>query len=181
MSEQLAGPGTDLALAFATWAYILHSAGLEADDAELVQACVAVRDAPDREAGDEAGMTLVRRIIALLGEGEPAVEQVLGMAAALYGERLSTDLGEGSREDRASRIRRYQFAVGLPWLARIYERQADGQVGPTWLLIERVSDVVRVMDPNPWDDVDEERDIPWADFQVLWELAGCPSARINQI
>ena len=35
------------------------------------------------------------------------------------------------------------------------------------------------MDPNPWDDVDEERTVPLGDFQVLWELTGCSAIAVE--
>jgi len=171
MSQGFEGQPGDLALAVATWVYQLHAAGIVPDDAELAGHCAAVEQATEREAGDAAGMDLVRRVDALLGGGEPA--QVATLASQLYGDRVKTDLGGGSREERVARIRKYQFGSSLPWLARIWERDEAGEVGPSWLLVERVTDQVFAMDPNPWNDIDEERHLPLADFQVLWELDAC--------
>jgi hypothetical protein len=55
----------------------------------------------------------------------------------------------------------------------------EGKVHPSWLLVERVTDEVTAMDPNPWNDVDEERHIPVQDFQVLWELDACSSVYVS--
>jgi hypothetical protein len=85
---------------------------------------------------------------------------------------VRTDLGAGSRDERLVRLRRHQFAHGTPWMARVWERRADGLVAPAWLVIDGVTDRVRALDPNPWNDVDEERSLPVGDFLVLWELDG---------
>ena len=63
-------------------------------------------------------------------------------------------------------------------MARIWERSEKGEVAPVWIIVERVTDEVTAMDPNPWDDIDEERHIPVNDFQVQWELDGCSSVHI---
>jgi hypothetical protein len=97
----------------------------------------------------------------------------------LYPERTHTDLGEGERAERLKHIRVRQFGHPLPWLARVFRRDAAGNVGPHWLLIETVTDVFVTMDPNPWDDIDEARQIPLTDFQVLWELDACSSVSVR--
>jgi hypothetical protein len=163
-------------LTFSTWVYQLFAAGVMPDDATLHERCSAVQGAADRTAGDAAGASLVDRVGEILGGGsEP--ETVTAAARKLYGDRASTGLGDGDREERTQRIRKYQFGRSLPWLARIWERR-DGAVRPSWLLVERVTDQVTAMDPNPWNDIDEERRIPVADFQVLWELDGCTNVHV---
>ena len=124
-----------------------------------------------------AGLALVEGLLERLGDGE--LDAVVAVASQLYGERVRGDLGDGDRAERAARVRSYQFGRSLPWLARIYERQSDGRVAPSWLLVERVGEAVHAMDPNPWNDIDEERQLPWADFLVLWELDGCTSLSIR--
>ena len=164
-------------VAFATWAYLLHAGGVRAADDEVASACDDVSSASEAATGDVAGLRLLRRVDALFdGPSEP--ERMLAVARKLFGNRARADLGEGDREARAAGFRKYQFAQGLPWLARIWERN-DGKVAPTWLLIEKVDGTVHAMDPNPWNDVDEERKLPVADFQVLWELDGCSNVLLR--
>ncbi len=168
----------NLTLAFATWVCRLHAAGIAASDAEIAAAVDAVAAAPDREQGDAAGARLVEWLERALSE-DPSPDGVLALARRLYGEAVAGDLGDGSREVRTARIRRYQFGRTLPWLARIIERHASGVVAPSWLLVERLTDQVRALDPNPWNDLDEERQLPVQDFLVLWELDGCPSVYVR--
>lgn len=159
----------------ATWIFSLHVAGVRAADAEVAAACDAVLAAQDRVEGDQAGEALVARTAALLADGEA---DVACAARQMFGDRVSTDLGQGDRAERTHRIRKYQFARGLPWLARIWER-IDGAVRPGWLVVERVTDEVTAMDPNPWNDIDETRHVPVADFHVLWELDACTNVYLQ--
>lgn len=166
----------NLPLAFATWVYLLHVAGIDPDEPELKDRCDDVSAATEPEAGNAAGEGLVARVRALIGDdGAPA--HVLTVARRLYGERIKDDLGIGDREERTARIRKYQFGRSLPWLARIWEKR-DGGVHPSWLLVEQVTDQVVAMDPNPWNDVDEERHLPVHDFHVLWELDDCSNVHV---
>lgn len=162
---------------FATWVFELHVAGMRADDPQIRESCDAIRAASERTAGERASEALVARVRELASSEEPDV--VRAAAGKLYGSRIKVDLGEGDRNERASRIRKYQFSHQLPWLARIWER-SDGKVVPSWLLVERVTDEVRAADPNPWNDVDETRHIPIADFLVLWELDGNTSIYLDE-
>lgn len=163
------------AYAIATWVFLLHVDGRTAADAELAAHCAAVVSAADEGAGNPAGEALVARIRALLPSEGP--EQVEAFARAQYGERVVAGLGEGGRDERLQRVRKHQFASNLPWLARIWER-VDGAVVPSWLVVERVTDEVTAMDPNPWNDIDETRHLPVGDFQVLWELDGCTAVAV---
>ncbi len=152
---------------FATWVFTLHVAGVRAADPEIAEICDAVLHATDDRSGAAAGERLVAKVRAAL-EGS----DVTTAAARLYGDRVRYDLGAGDRDARTTRIRRYQFAAQLPWLARIWERAGES-VRPSWLLVERVTDEVTAADPNPWNNVDEVRRLPVQDFHVLWELDGC--------
>lgn len=163
-------------LTCATWVYQLHIAGIPPADAELERSCTEVERATDRAAGEAAGEALVRRTGELLSGAEP--NDVLSFARRMYGDRVGSEIGAGERDERTTRIRKYQFSRSLPWLARIWERR-DGSVHPTWLLVERVTDEVTAMDPNPWNDVDEERRVPVGDFHVLWELDGCSAVAVH--
>jgi hypothetical protein len=160
---------------FATWAFMLHVAGERASDTAVAFACDAVLSATDEAHGNRAGEELVRAVRRHLAGDAP--EQVTAAATGLYGSKVSSRLGQGERAERNSHIRQYQFGRQLPWLARIWER-VDGQVRPSWLLIEQVTDDVRAADPNPWNDVDETRVLPVADFHVLWELDGCTAIHL---
>ena len=165
-------PETLTPYTFATWVFTLHVAGVRASDPKVAEACEAVLRATDAKAGNAAGEQLVASVRDLITDGD-----VRRAAAGLYGDRVRGDLGEGDRDIRTSRIRRYQFAAQLPWLARIWER-ANGEVRPGWLLVERVTDEVTAADPNPWNDVDEVRHLSVHDFHVLWELDGCSNVYV---
>lgn len=165
-----------LEVSLATWIFQLFTSGVTPKDDEVNGACEAVRDATDGGAGDVAGMALVDAVAALVNG--PDIAAVVSAVTALYGDRARGDMGEGSRDDRTLRIRKYQFGHNLPWLARIWERR-DDTVKPTWLLVTRVTDEVTAADPNPWNDLDEERHIPVGDFHVLWELDGCTSVYVG--
>jgi len=174
MSEST-NPQATTAYALATWVFLMHVGGVTPDDADLCAHCEAVAVAQDETAGDAAGEALVERVKAMLGGIDP--NDVESFARSIYGDRVGTGFGEGARADRLSRIRKYQFDQNHPWLARIWERQ-EGQVAPVWLVVERVTDEVTAVDPNPWNDIDETRHIPVSDFQVLWELDGCTAVAL---
>jgi len=176
MSTEVVSGDALVPYVFATWVFMLHVDGIEADDAAVADACRSILAATEEAAGNEAGEALVAAVNARLDGAGP--ESLMGASQALYGVRASATLGQGSRTERVARIRKYQFDKQLPWLARIWERTEEGEVEPTWLLVERVTDVVRAADPNPWNDVDEERVIPVDDFQVLWELDACTSVHL---
>ncbi len=162
---------------FATWVFSLHVAGIRAGDAIVAEQCQQVLEATEAGAGNAAGEQLVSRVRELLAGDD--VEAVGQAAMALYGDRVQRDLGAGDRMVRTARIRKYQFSSQLPWLARIWERQGD-TVEPSWLLVERVTDEVTVADPNPWNEIDEERRLPVSDFHVLWELDDCSNLYVSR-
>lgn len=167
-------PGS-LATTLATWVYVLHASGVPSGHDAVRTQCDAVAAATNAESGDAAGLALVGAIEDLLEGDDP--DAVRAVASALYGDRLGPAFDTDDRSERTASIRRYQFEVGLPWLARIWERKG-AEVAPNWVIVERVTDEVTAMDPNPWDDIDEERHIPVADFQVLWELDGCSAVHL---
>jgi len=165
----------NLRVAVSTWIYLLHAVGIQGEDEQLNALCDQVTKAENESDGDAAGMALVEHVSTLLGDAGDGGGKVLGALTGVFGEAVSGDMGTGSRTERLKRIRNYQFSKQLPWLSRIWERRADGSVQPSWLLVERVTDQVSVRDPNPWNDVDEDRQINVGDFQVLWELDDCTS------
>ena len=169
-SAEYAADG-NLRLTFATWVMALHASGVVSSDEGVAEVCGQLLK------GEGEPKSLVDLLNAHFSDGAD-VAHVKRAADALY-PTVRTDLGEGGRQDRLARVRGYQFGRQLPWLARIWERDMDGCVGPSWLLIEQVTDRIRTMDPNPWNDIDEERLIAVGDFQVLWELDGCTSIAVS--
>lgn len=165
-------PHNDLHLALSSWVLALHAAGVRADRADVVTACEQVL------ADETEPQTLIDAVCADLPDSA-GPDAVRILATDLFGDALTSQFSEGSRSERASRIRAYQFGRQLPWLARIIERHDDGTVGPAWLLIEHVTDRVCTLDPNPWNDIEEARSMPVSDFQVLWELDGCTSFAVR--
>lgn len=165
-----------LAETLATWIYLLDEAGHPADDERLVHACNALRSAdPDADL-DALGQALVGAVDSAL-DGARDFDTVVEKLVGLYGaDHVATDLGN-TREERVKNIRGYEFRTHLPWLAQVIDRFPNGEVGPHWVMVERVTDVVTCMDPYPWDDLDEEYRQPLIEFLVKWELAGCRSLR----
>ena len=166
-----------LGYALATWVYLLHVEGTQAAVEHIATSCAAVTSATEEDEGNAAGEQLVLQIREELKGASP--EAVQEFATALYGERCRTDLGEGTREQRVHKIRKYHFVANRPWLARIWERSDSGVVAPQWIVVERVTDEVLALDPNPWNDIDETKRYSLSDFHVLWELGGCTSIYIQ--
>lgn len=166
---------SNLDVTLATLLFIANKANIAICDPEISGAinAIATATADDPALAD----ALVKAVGARTGDGSFAtVVQALG---ALVGESRLRRIGEG--EDRAARvvsIRRALFGRSLPWLAVIIDRDADGTVGPHWVMVEGFTDSVLLMDPNPWNDVDEQRTLPLTDFLVMWELAGCQAVLI---
>ena len=174
--SDVTSPKAQLDYAIATWVYVLHASGVEVINPDIKGHCEAISAATEATTGNQAGEALVHAISAKLGG--TTKDDVVALTTTLFGDRLHQGFDASSRQERASHIRAYQFAKNLPWLSQIYERQPGGEVGPTWLVVERVTDQVTAMDPNPWNDIDEERHLPLSDYHVLWELSGCASVAL---
>jgi hypothetical protein len=86
----------------------------------------------------------------------------------------------GDRDSRIRQMRRWTFRQRTPWLAMIWQRDHAGRVGPHWVIVDNVSDEVQLVDPDPWDGVDEDRVMPTGDFMVLWELSGCAALMVRR-
>lgn len=170
-----------LPVTLATYVFLLRRSGHAVADAAVEAACAAFEGAGAAARGglDALGEALVAAVQGHL-KGD-AVEDVVAAVRAVFGGlAVRTDLGDApEREARAAAIRRAHFGNHLPWLAVIVERLAGGDVGRRWVLVESFDEVAKVMDPNPWDEKDEERELPINDFLVQWELAGCPSVRVG--
>ena len=161
-----------LGTTLATWIYLLDEAGHRAEDDAIRAACAAIREAAPEDA-DALGMKLAGLIEDRLDGDDP--EAVAAFVEGLFGEaHVTTDFGP-DRAHRISAVRSYQFQTSLPWVAGIIERFPTGEVGLHWVLVTRVTDHVHLMDPYPWDDLDEAADVPLVEFMVKWELAGCPA------
>jgi len=86
-------------------------------------------------------------------------------------ENIENSWQAAERDDLISSIRKHSFQSSLPWLAQIAER-TDNKLVTHWVMVEKFTDNVICMDPYPWDDIDEEYELPLTDFMVRWELAG---------
>lgn len=170
-------PDESLAITLATFLFLVRRAGRPLKDAAVESACAAF-DAGGAPV-DVLGKALVDAVRARLSGAR--VEDVVSALGALLGEEhVLTDLGDAPERDaRIAAIRRAHFGHPLPWLAVIIDRLPDGEVGRHWVMVEGLDEAARVMDPNPWDEKDEERSVPVNDFMVQWELAGCRSVRIK--
>jgi len=192
----------DLSTTLATWLYYLDQAGHRAKDPGIASALEQISAlsqlqaemlaAADRQ--DYARAAAIQTQLADSGNDPDALGQVLVSAVSaslssdsaeavmawardqLGGEHIGGDFGE-DRESRAQTVRQSAFQNGLPWVAQIIDRFPSGDVGAHWVMVERVTDHVRCMDPYPWDDLDEEVEIPLTDFMVKWELSGCVGMR----
>jgi hypothetical protein len=165
---------TDIAVTFATWALSAQRYGARVTDPALAPFVAAFDQDLDAAAAAAAGAALVEAVRALLPNDAPetlqaAAARVFGAASAITGD---------DREARVRAARSWAYREGTPWLARCWERSPDGTVGPRWHIVERVTDAVDVLDPNPWDDIAEEARLPIVDFQVRWELSGCASVAV---
>ncbi len=167
-----------LATVLATWCYLLHRGGHDPREPGILEACAALDRLPEGEDSDAAGQALVAAVREGL-EGATEFADVVEAVRRWFGDiRVATDLGdEEEREDRLRVIRRTRFTGRFPWIARIIDRFPDASVGGHWVLVEDVGDVVSIMDPYPWDRVDDELHLPVLDFMVRWELAGLESIR----
>ena len=177
MADGVQGRSDAWTYTVATWIYLLHTSGLPISNGDVGLLLGAIDDSETEEVGEAAGLALVAYVLAAIDQ--PSVEAIVRFASGLVGAHVVSNLGAGERAERTARIRAYQFAESLPWLAQVWSRTPDAQVVPTWVLVERLTDQVQVMDPNPWDDVDEERRMPVTDFHVLWELSGCASVAVR--
>lgn len=178
----------NLPTTLATWIFLLDRKGVTVDDPELRGACLALADAAATEGPatggaeqsaslDALGQVLVSRVQSLLGSEGAGPDGVVTLLNRLFGAAHVVTYAGTSREERLVHARAYEFRSALPWLAQIIDRFPDGTVGPHWVMVERVTDVVTCMDPYPWDDLDEEYQVPLTDFMVKWELADCPVIR----
>ena len=117
----------------------------------------------------ELGKTLVD----LVGESIAADASVEAVMAWLT-ERIPSIEGSWDTDEEHSvlqKVRQYEFRRGLPWICRLAERTDNG-LEELWIMVEKVTDTVRCMDPYPWDDVEEDFNVDIPEFLLRWQLAG---------
>ena len=83
--------------------------------------------------------------------------------------QIQSGFGPKSRNGKIQAIRHYEFQQSLPWLARVTNR-TDSRKIEQWIMVGKVTEVVHCMDPNPWDDIEEEFNYSLNDFMIRWEL-----------
>jgi len=149
-------------MTFATALYLLRRAGVPVQDAAL-EALAAEIDAATEP---HAALAAASRLAAAL---DSSAGPQGGLGRAFPG--LSAQVVQGDRERHVAALRRARFGSSLPMLATIADR-VNGSVGVRWALVLDVGEDVSLLDPNPWDDVAEDRHLPLGDFAVRWELAG---------
>ena len=88
--------------------------------------------------------------------------------------QIKSNFSAETRSGKIHAIRHYEFQQSLPWIARIANR-AGGSLTEQWVMVEKVTDTVHCMDPNPWDDIEEETSYSLNDFMIRWELCDCAS------
>jgi hypothetical protein len=125
---------------------------------------------------NDIGMELVDSIEESLSS-KSSIEEVFSWLSKRY-ENVNDSWGVDDREELVCAIRKHSFRSSLPWLAQIAERHNEELV-THWVLVEKFTDCVICMDPYPWDDIDEEYQLPLVDFMVKWELAGKNSIHIG--
>lgn len=169
-------PTETTATALATWLVLLQDAGRGPVDTELAAACADVMQALAGDGDpDGPGHELVALVAGRLGGTDAAA--VAAFLLGAFAEGVAESMEQGSREERLHALRRWQFHHGTPWLAEVADRTPTG-LGTVWVVVERVVPEVTVMDPTPWDDVDDERSFSPEEFMVRWELAGGASFRV---
>jgi len=170
----------NLGSTLATWLFQVHAGGRTIAHDEIRAACVALESLPADATADAQGQVLVGTIRKAFGKELPSFAEVTSHVASWLGVgAVGDDLGaEAERDERIRAIRRYVFSHKGPWIARIIDRFPDGRVGEHWVLVREVGEQVRILDPYPWDGVDEEYVMPLQDFMVKWELAGRESLRL---
>ena len=124
---------------------------------------------------NEIGMELVNAIEESIS-AQADINDLYKWLSERY-DNIENSWNSDTREELICNIRQQGFKSSLPWLAQIAERN-DNQLVTHWVLVEKVTDKVICMDPYPWDDIDEEYELPLVDFMVKWELAGSNSVHV---
>ncbi len=148
-------------MTFATALFLLRRAGLPVENKELD--CLAGEISESKLAVDASGAA--ERLAAAL-TSEAGFQGGLGRAFS----RMVVQVVDGDHHCHVAALRRARFGNSLPMLAGIAD-QHNGGVAIRWALVLDVGDDVYLLDPNPWDDIAEDRHMPLHDFIVRWQLA----------
>ncbi|HND00220.1 MAG TPA: hypothetical protein PKY30_19675 [Myxococcota bacterium] len=158
-----------------TFLVMAQRAGFSVDSPEFVALAKRIGG---EDSGEALGQELVAVVQGYIGDGSP--DAVIAGLKALLGAAVTADANYGDHRDaRLAGIRRTLFGRSTPWLAWVLERSPEGTLHSTCLLVEDFADKVVVMDPNPFNDIDESRRYSISEFLAIWELAGCRSLSIH--
>jgi hypothetical protein len=158
-----------------TFLVMAHRAGFSVESPAFVELAERIGG---QDSGEALGQELVAVVKEYIGDGSP--DAVIAGLKTLLGDAVRADQNYGDHRDaRLAGIRRTLFGHSTPWLAWVLERSPAGQLGSTCLLVEDFADKVVVMDPNPFNDVDESRRYSISEFLAIWELAGCRSLALH--
>ncbi len=158
-----------------TFLVMAHRAGFSVDSPAFVGLAERIGG---EDSGEDLGKALVAVVQEHLGDGSP--DLVIAGLKRLLGEAVVADASYGDNRDaRLAGIRRTLFGHSTPWLAWVLERSPEGSLHSTCLLVEDFADKVVVMDPNPFNDIDESRRYSISEFLAIWELAGCRSLSLQ--
>ena len=126
------------------------------------------------------GMEMVDVLTKLFPENyeSKAFSHLKAVLTALYSD-YDVNIFGNDKEQNLKSIRSYQYHQKLPWIARIVNRQADAIV-EEWVMVEDVQDRVLCMDPYPWDDIEEDFELPIQDFLVRWELCNYTGVYVSK-
>jgi hypothetical protein len=161
----------NVAYTVATFCYLVHRSGTAIADTKVAAACKAV----DEGANEASGKALVAVLGDVLGDGSP--DAIISGLSGLFSVQADA-AGGASREERVAGIRRSLFGRSTPWLAWILER-GEGGLFLQCVLVEGFGEAAQLMDPNPFNDIDEQVSMAIPEFMARWELAGCRSLSLG--
>lgn len=93
--------------------------------------------------------------------------------------QIKSNFAAETRSGKIHAIRHYEFQQSMPWIARIANRTEE-HLAEQWIMVEKVTETVHCMDPNPWDDIEEESSYSLNDFMIRWELCGYASIFLGE-
>jgi hypothetical protein len=149
-------------MTLATAVVLLRQAGLRVADSALESNAAAIDKASSRASALDAAGVLAAALGVDLSPTSPLARAFPSLLAVPV---------SGGHDEHITALRRARFGNALPMLARIADR-VDGRLVERWALVRDVGAQVHLLDPNPWDDVAEDRLLSLSEFVVRWSLAG---------